>query len=103
MVKNNNTNAGLTFSTDWNVCVGKNLSGVDLSVRVLTTGFWPGQNAPPPINVARIPAQVQFPLTENILREINISKHIAAHRTNRFLPYIQYKKTTPNDFYTIFW
>jgi len=36
---------------------GKNLSGVDLSVRVLTTGFWPGQNAPPPINVARIPAQ----------------------------------------------
>jgi cullin 3 len=33
------------------------LNGVDLSVRVLTTGFWPGQNAPPPINLARIPAQ----------------------------------------------
>jgi hypothetical protein len=37
---------------------GKNLNGVDLSVRVLTTGFWPGQNAPPHINLARIPQQV---------------------------------------------
>ena len=37
----------------------KNLSGVDLSVRVLTTGFWPGQNAPPPINLSRVPAQVR--------------------------------------------
>ena len=36
----------------------KNLNGVDLSVRVLTTGFWPGQNAPPPINLPRIPSQV---------------------------------------------
>ena len=34
----------------------KNLAGVDLSVRVLTTGFWPGQNAPPPINLPRVPA-----------------------------------------------
>jgi len=34
-----------------------NLNGVDLSVRVLTTGFWPGQNAPPPINLPRVPAQ----------------------------------------------
>lgn len=32
------------------------LAGVDLSVRVLTTGFWPGQNAPPPINLPRVPA-----------------------------------------------
>jgi hypothetical protein len=32
---------------------------VDLSVRVLTTGFWPGQNAPPHINLARIPQQVR--------------------------------------------
>ncbi len=39
--------------------IGKNLNGVDLSVRVLTTGFWPGQNAPPPINLPRIPAQVK--------------------------------------------
>ena len=36
----------------------QNLYGVDLSVRVLTTGFWPGQNAPPPINLPRIPSQV---------------------------------------------
>ena len=35
----------------------KNLGGVDLTVRVLTTGFWPGQNAPPPINLSRVPAQ----------------------------------------------
>jgi len=35
---------------------GKNLHGVDLSVRVLTTGFWPGQNQPPPIVLSRIPA-----------------------------------------------
>ena len=33
-------------------------SQVDMSVRVLTTGFWPGQNAPPHINLPRIPAQV---------------------------------------------
>ena len=38
----------------------KNLAGVDLSVRVLTTGFWPGQNAPPPINLPRVPSQVLF-------------------------------------------
>ena len=30
-----------------------------MSVRVLTTGFWPGQNAPPHINLPRIPAQVR--------------------------------------------
>jgi hypothetical protein len=41
--------------------LGKNLHGVDLSVRVLTTGFWPGQNAPPHINLARIPQQVTSP------------------------------------------
>ena len=35
----------------------KNLAGVDLSVRVLTTGFWPGQNAPPPIILPRVPSQ----------------------------------------------
>merc|ERR1712241_185032 len=35
----------------------RNLHGIDLSVRVLTTGFWPGQNAPPPINLPRVPAQ----------------------------------------------
>ena len=34
------------------------LGGVDLSVRVLTTGFWPGQNAPPPINLPRVPSEV---------------------------------------------
>jgi len=33
------------------------LGGVDLSVRVLTTGFWPGQNAPPPINLPRVPSE----------------------------------------------
>ena len=33
---------------------GKNFNGVDLSVRVLTTGFWPGQNAPPSINLPRV-------------------------------------------------
>ena len=32
-----------------------------MSVRVLTTGFWPGQTAPPHINLPRIPAQV-YPL-----------------------------------------
>ena len=33
----------------------KNLKGVDLTVRVLTTGYWPGQNAPPSITLPRIP------------------------------------------------
>lgn len=33
------------------------LGGVDLSVRVLTTGFWPGQNAPPPVNLPRVPSE----------------------------------------------
>ena len=36
------------------------LGGVDLSVRVLTTGFWPGQNAPPPVNLPRVPSEVSF-------------------------------------------
>lgn len=29
---------------------------VDLTVRVLTTGYWPGQNSPPVINLPRVPA-----------------------------------------------
>ena len=33
----------------------KNMNGVDLTVRVLTTGYWPGQNSPPPINLNPIP------------------------------------------------
>ncbi len=42
----------------------KNLNGVDLTVRVLTTGFWPGQNAPSHINLSRVPAQVLKKKTE---------------------------------------
>ena len=34
------------------------MGGVDLYVRVLTTGFWPGQNAPPPVNLPRVPSEV---------------------------------------------
>jgi len=39
------------------VTQSRNLHGIDLSVRVLTTGFWPGQNAPPPINLSRVAGQ----------------------------------------------
>ncbi len=35
---------------------GKSLEGVDLTVRVLTTGCWPGHNQVPSINLPRIPA-----------------------------------------------
>merc|ERR1712176_889044 len=48
----------------------KNLNGVDLSVRVLTTGFWPGQNAPPPINLPRIPAQAF-----DVFKNFYLAKH----------------------------
>ena len=52
----------------------RNLHGIDLSVRVLTTGFWPGQNAPPPINLPRVPAQVsQAGSLEVSVRAENIS------------------------------
>ncbi len=36
---------------------GKSLGGIDLQVRVLTTGYWPGQNVPPQINLPRAPNQ----------------------------------------------
>jgi len=49
---------------------GKNLNGVDLSVRVLTTGFWPGQNAPPPINLARVPSQAF-----DVFKNFYLAKH----------------------------
>jgi len=49
---------------------GKNLNGIDLSVRVLTTGFWPGQNAPPPINLPRIPAQ-----SFDVFKHFYLAKH----------------------------
>jgi len=32
-----------------------NMNGIDLTVRVLTTGYWPGQNAPPSINLDPMP------------------------------------------------
>jgi len=47
-----------------------NLNGVDLSVRVLTTGFWPGQNAPPPINLPRVPAQAF-----DVFKNFYLAKH----------------------------
>merc|ERR1711874_598788 len=50
--------------------MGKNLNGVDLSVRVLTTGFWPGQNAPPPINLPRVPAQAF-----DVFKNFYLAKH----------------------------
>ena len=49
--------AHLTNKTEANINPPPS-SQVDMSVRVLTTGFWPGQNAPPHINLPRIPAQV---------------------------------------------
>merc|ERR1719474_760426 len=33
----------------------ENMNGIDLTVRVLTTGYWPGQNAPPSINLDPLP------------------------------------------------
>merc|ERR1719310_1162353 len=48
----------------------KNLHGIDLSVRVLTTGFWPGQNAPPPINLPRVPAQAF-----DVFKNFYLAKH----------------------------
>merc|ERR1712088_635073 len=47
-----------------------NLNGVDMSVRVLTTGFWPGQNAPPHINLPRIPAQAF-----DVFKNFYLAKH----------------------------
>ena len=48
----------------------RNLAGVDLSVRVLTTGFWPGQNAPPPINLPRVPSQAF-----DVFKNFYLAKH----------------------------
>merc|ERR1719495_2503017 len=47
-----------------------NLNGVDMSVRVLTTGFWLGQNAPPHINLPRIPAQAF-----DVFKNFYLAKH----------------------------
>lgn len=65
----------------------KNLNGIDLSVRVLTTGFWPGQNAPPPINLPRVPMQVLFkphvvqPTTNSCFQAFDVFKnfYLAKH------------------------
>merc|ERR1719273_594501 len=48
----------------------KNVKGVDLTVRVLTTGYWPGQNAPPSINLPRIP-QDAF----DVFKNFYLAKH----------------------------
>jgi len=48
----------------------RNLHGIDLSVRVLTTGFWPGQNAPPPINLSRVPKQAF-----DVFKNFYLAKH----------------------------
>jgi len=49
---------------------GKSLNGVDLGVRVLTTGFWPGQNAPAPIVLPRIPNQAF-----DVFKNFYLAKH----------------------------
>merc|ERR1719433_823580 len=48
----------------------RNLHGIDLSVRVLATGFWPGQNAPPPINLSRVPKQAF-----DVFKNFYLAKH----------------------------
>jgi hypothetical protein len=49
----------------------KNLNhGVDLSERVLITWFWPGQNAPPPINLPRILSQAF-----DVFKNFYLAKH----------------------------
>merc|ERR1719411_1120496 len=48
----------------------KNLKGIDLTVRVLTTGYWPGQNAPPSITLPRIP-QDAF----DVFKNFYLAKH----------------------------
>ncbi|CAH2243419.1 jg9336 [Pararge aegeria aegeria] len=49
---------------------GTNLHGVDLSVRVLTTGFWPTQSATPKCNIP-IPPRTAF----EVFRSFYLAKH----------------------------
>ena len=46
------------FKSRLDIADAAKLGGVDLYVRVLTTGFWPGQNAPPKVNLPRVPSEV---------------------------------------------
>lgn len=46
------------------------LFGVDLFVRVLTTGCWPGQNAPPSVNLPNLPLSVF-----DVFKKFYIAKH----------------------------
>ena len=48
----------------------KNMQGVDLTVRVLTKGYWPGLNAPPTINLVRNPA-----FAYDVFKSFYMSKH----------------------------
>ena len=64
----------------------RNLHGIDLSVRVLTTGFWPGQNAPPPINLPRVPAQVSQAARKEGSSQSNIFHLPGLRRLQELLP-----------------
>ncbi|CAB4067201.1 CUL3 [Lepeophtheirus salmonis] len=48
----------------------RSLGGLDITVRVLTTGYWPGQNAPPAINLSVVPAQAF-----DVFRHFYLAKH----------------------------
>ena len=46
------------FKSRLDIADAAKLGGVDLYVRVLTTGFWPGQSAPQKVNLPRVPSEV---------------------------------------------
>eukprot|EP00096_Caligus_rogercresseyi_P011355 TRINITY_DN4442_c0_g1_i1.p1 TRINITY_DN4442_c0_g1~~TRINITY_DN4442_c0_g1_i1.p1 ORF type:complete len:788 (-),score=287.09 TRINITY_DN4442_c0_g1_i1:190-2553(-) len=48
----------------------RSLGGLEITVRVLTTGYWPGQNAPPAINLSLVPAQAF-----DVFRHFYLAKH----------------------------
>ena len=88
-------------------------SQVDMSVRVLTTGFWPGQTAPPHINLPRIPAQVLKQPTNFVqIHTRRLSRPLTCSRTSTwrstagesspFSPVPALQTLTPCSLVTIF-
>jgi hypothetical protein len=63
---------------------GMTLSGVDLSVRILTTGFWPTQSSTPNCNIPLFPRQAfeafkRFYLAKHSGRQLTLQPQLGVH------------------------
>jgi len=84
------------YSINYSVCFIKtNLHGVDISVRVLTTGFWPTQSATPKCSMPTSPRDAfdafrRFYLAKHSGRQLTLQPQLGQYLLSLYIYFYQY-------------